>query len=181
MKPRGPLMIEHRLIEKMLRYMQREVQHIQKAGSADPLFIDTAVDFIRMYADRTHHGKEEDILFKELERKKLAGADKKLMVELVEEHRLARIVVKELVAANRAYVGGDKKSLGVIEEKVKWLVLFYPQHIRKEDRVFFPGTEKYFTPEELDKLLADFWEFDRRMIHEKYGRIVDELKERYGE
>ena len=32
----------------------------------DPVFIDTAVDFIRTYADRCHHGKEEDLLFKAL-------------------------------------------------------------------------------------------------------------------
>ncbi|MBN2297153.1 MAG: cation-binding protein, partial [Deltaproteobacteria bacterium] len=61
MKPIGPLMWEHRLIEKMLSLFEKEIQRINDTGEVNPVFIDTAVDFIRTYADRTHHGKEEDI------------------------------------------------------------------------------------------------------------------------
>jgi len=46
------------------------------------------------------------------------------------------------------------------------------QHIKKEDAVFFPNTEKYFTADELDRMLEEFWEFDRKMIHEKYRKLV---------
>jgi len=31
-----------------------------------PVFIDTVVDFVKIYADRTHHGKEENILSMDL-------------------------------------------------------------------------------------------------------------------
>lgn len=62
MKPRGLLMIEHRLIEKMLKAVEKEIGKIRGSMNINPIFIDTAVDFIRTYADRTHHGKEEDIL-----------------------------------------------------------------------------------------------------------------------
>ena len=56
MKPRGPLMKEHRLIEKMLALANQRVATMS-AESYDPVFIDTVVDFIKTYADRTHHGK----------------------------------------------------------------------------------------------------------------------------
>ena len=58
MKPIGPLMWEHRLIEKMLRLFEGEIKRISELNRLDTVFIDTAVDFIRTYADRTHHGKE---------------------------------------------------------------------------------------------------------------------------
>ena len=90
MKPRGPLMIEHRLIEKMFNVVDRECGAITGAGKVDPVFIDTTVDFIRTYADRTHHGKEEDILFRDLAKMPLSEKDKRGMEELVEEHRYAR-------------------------------------------------------------------------------------------
>lgn len=61
-----PIMIEHRLIERMISVVKRTLTKITSAEEVDPVFIDTAVDFIRIYADRTHHGKEEDILFREL-------------------------------------------------------------------------------------------------------------------
>jgi len=41
--------------------------------------------FIRFYADRTHHDKE-DILFRELDKRSLSDNDRRNMNELVEEH-----------------------------------------------------------------------------------------------
>ena len=69
MQARGPLMIEHRLIERMLKLVNKVLIKIEKQETVDPVFVDTVVDFIRTYADRTHHGKEEDILFRELKKK----------------------------------------------------------------------------------------------------------------
>jgi hemerythrin-like domain-containing protein len=101
--PIGPLMTEHRLIERMIALMGKEMERIATQKTADPKFIETAVDFIRVYADRLHHGKEEHILFRELEAKKLEDQHKKTMKELIEEHRWGRNKVKELVDANEWY------------------------------------------------------------------------------
>jgi hemerythrin-like domain-containing protein len=180
MKPRGPLMIEHRLIEKMLNITSTELEMIKKDQVVDPVFIDTIVDFIRTYADRTHHGKEEDILFKALENKNLNEADQKGLQELVDEHVSARQTVKELVDATESYKNGNEKSIDTIIEKLSFLINFYPAHIEKEDKTFFPDTEKYFSPEELDNMLDDFWEFDKNMIHEKYNKLYDTLLKKYG-
>jgi hemerythrin-like domain-containing protein len=180
MKPRGPLMIEHRLIEKMLNITSKELEMIKKDQVVDPVFIDTIVDFIRTYADRTHHGKEEDILFKALENKNLNEADQKGLQELVDEHVSARQTVKELVDATESYKNGNEKSIDTIIEKLSFLINFYPAHIEKEDKTFFPDTEKYFSPEELDNMLDDFWEFDKNMIHEKYNKLYDTLLKKYG-
>jgi hemerythrin-like domain-containing protein len=177
MKPRGLLMIEHRLIEKMLGLAERESERA-RSGRVDTVFIDTVVDFIRTYADRTHHGKEEDILFKALAGKPLSDADAGRMRELVEEHTIARAATGELVRANADYLAGNEGSRAVILDRLRFLVEFYPKHIAKEDKVFFPDTEKYFTPAELDALLAEFNEFDRRMIHEKYEKVYEALAKR---
>lgn len=55
MKPQGPLMIEHRLIEKMHKVIQNQISVIEKQNCVDPVFIDTVVDFVKIHADRTHH------------------------------------------------------------------------------------------------------------------------------
>jgi hemerythrin-like domain-containing protein len=177
MKPRGPLMIEHRLIEKMLGVIAAEARRIEAGGTVDPLFIDAAVDFIRFYADRTHHGKEEDILFHELEGKKLSPEHAAAMAELVEEHRMARERVKLIVAAKDRFQNGEPGAVGEIVSLMQWLADFYPRHIRKEDASFFPATEKYFTAAELDTMLASFQDFDGKMIHEKYARLVETMRE----
>lgn len=71
MMPIAPLMIEHRVIEKMIALIDAAVPIVERAGTIDGILIDTLADFIRTYADRCHHGKEEEILFRALERKKL--------------------------------------------------------------------------------------------------------------
>ena len=70
MLPIAPLMIEHRLIERMIRLLDQENTRIRENIGVLPefafvnaKFIDAAVDFIKTYADQVHHGKEEDILF----------------------------------------------------------------------------------------------------------------------
>ncbi len=59
---------------------------------------------------------------------------------------------------------------------MKELAHFYPVHIEKEDKHFFFPCQEYFTKEELDKMLAEFYEFDRKMIHEKYEKIVSRME-----
>ena len=173
MQARGPLMIEHRLIERMLAVIESAVKEIKSTNRVDPVFVDTAVDFIRTYADKTHHGKEEDILFRELKNRPLSPADKMLMDELIKEHIFGRLTTKALVQANDRYRNGDTAALEDIVIKLQTLIEFYPKHIEKEDKVFFPASRNYFTEEEDQAMLKEFWEFDRKMIHEKYTALVE--------
>ncbi len=176
MKPIGLLMREHRLIEHMIALMSLQLSEINKTGKADPEFILVAVDFIRTYADRTHHGKEEDILFKELATKQLASEHKKIMGELVEEHALARRLTVNLVSARDNYMQGSKQALKEIVHSMQELTKLYPGHIEKEDKRFFYPCMEYFSKQEQDNMLRAFYEFDQKMIHEKYQKVVEELE-----
>jgi len=178
MQARGPLMIEHRLIERMLLVIKDVLGKIESKHRVDPVFVDTAVDFIRVYADRTHHGKEEDILFRELNNKPLTAKDRQIMKELIEEHVFGRQTTKSLIDANTRYRNGDDAALADIAAKLQTLIEFYPKHIEKEDKVFFPSSRSYFTDKEDQAMLAEFWEFDRKMIHEKYKSVVEGFESR---
>jgi hemerythrin-like domain-containing protein len=172
MIPIAPLMIEHRLIERMIDVMKEQFAFIEKEKTVDPELIEAAVDFIRTYADRCHHGKEEDILFRDLGGKKLTDEHKRTMEELVEEHRWGRKVTARLVEANTSYVQGNKEALSPIMDCIRSLVEFYPRHIEKEDKHFFIPCMDYFTEAEKEAMLKEEWEFDRSLIHEKYRNIV---------
>ena len=176
MQARGQLMIEHRLIERMIALIKDALAKIRSGGKVDPLFVDTAVDFVRTYADRTHHGKEEDILFRDLAERALSADDRRIMDELIEEHLFGRQTTRALVEANTLYRNGDESALADIAIALHTLVDFYPRHIVKEDKVFFPAAKSYFTEEEDQMMLAEFREFDRKMIHEKYESVVERLQ-----
>lgn len=174
MKPIGPLMWEHRLIEKMLAAFQKQIDKIEKTKKVNPLVIDVAVDFIRTYADRTHHGKEEEILFRDLAKKEMTPELEKIMKELLDEHVWGRKTTAGLVAAKEAYLSGDESKLSEIVALARQLASFYPRHIEKEDKHFFYPAQEYFTTIEQEKMLMEFREFDRKMIHEKYNQVFEE-------
>jgi hemerythrin-like domain-containing protein len=174
--PIGPLMTEHRLIERMIALMEKEVERIRAEKKANFEFIEIAVDFIRTYADRLHHGKEEDILFRDLKTKKLEEHHRKTMEELIEEHRWGRKKVKELVDANKKYKEGDENTIEAITRCLQDLVNFYPQHIEKEDKHFFIPVMNYFNQSEQESMLEEEAEFDRNIIHEIYKEKVNEIK-----
>jgi hemerythrin-like domain-containing protein len=172
-------MKEHRLIEKMLGVIDKELRSIKEFKKVNPLSVDEMVDFIRVYADRTHHGKEEDILFEELKNRNLDEANQSLMNELVEEHEKARAATKAIIEANARYIDGDESSMTELVDNMSFLLELYPQHIEKEDDKFFPDTESYFSDEELDAMLEEFWDFDKEMIHEKYTKVYESLSKEY--
>jgi hemerythrin-like domain-containing protein len=178
MKPPGPLMIEHRLIERMIKLLASELERMTAKTTANPHFIQSAVDFFRTYADRTHHGKEEDILFRELKQKPLSHDNQTMMNRLIQEHIWAREAVGKLSSANDRYIHGDAEALRDIVYELQKLVKFYPQHIEKEDKHFFLPVMDYFSEEEQQAMLAEFWEFDRKMIHEKYKKVVEQAEKK---
>jgi hemerythrin-like domain-containing protein len=172
-------MREHRLIERMVDLMAGELHRIHDTGrEVDSLFIYTAVDFFRTYADRTHHGKEEDILFRELANKSLAPEHRKIMGELIDEHALARRTVSGLHEATAAYNSGNVNAIRDVIKNLELLVSLYPRHIEKEDKHFFYPILDYFSKQEQDNMLKSFREFDQGMIHEKYLKVVEELGSR---
>ncbi len=172
MLPIGPLMIEHRLIEKMIAVIRKETDRFPRKGDIDPAFIDSAIDFMRTYADRCHHGKEEDILFRELNRRTLPPELKLIMEELVEEHRQGRQTVADLIEAKQRYTRGDKEAVRTILDRLRYMTDLYPKHIEKEDRHFFIPCMSLFTEEEKEAMLGEEYAFDRELIHQIYRERI---------
>src|SRR5208337_27743 len=184
MMPIGPLMIEHRLIERLIALMVKELARLKdniavapEFAFVDPVFIDTAVDFIRTYADRCHHGKEEGILFAALAAKDLTPEHRQTMEELIEDHRWGRRTTASLVQAKNDYLLEKAGALDDLLLHLEELVVFYPRHIVKEDQHFFIPCMEYFSEDEKAELLEKMAEFDRKMIHEKYRGIVEGIEQ----
>lgn len=173
--PVAPLMIEHRLIERVVKVMGAEA-HRAESEDPDPKRIEAIVDFMRTYADRCHHGKEEDILFAELGARPMPPDLKAIMGELVEEHKVARRGVRALIEADRRLVAGEDGARRDIARILSELAALYPKHIEKEDKRFFVPCMDLFTEEERKAMLERFREFDGRMIHEKYRAGVEALE-----
>ena len=178
MKPIGLLMREHRLIERLIKLIEKELNNIKKTKKVNSDFIQTSIDFFRTYIDRTHHGKEEDILFRNLKKKKITIDLKNIMNKLEQDHQYARKIVTNLSNQNNNYIQGKTSLINEITNNLEKLVTLYPVHIETEDKEFFYPCMDYFTVEEQQKMLQEFYDFDKKIIHEKYLQIVEKQENR---
>jgi hemerythrin-like domain-containing protein len=176
MQARAPLMIEHRLIERMIAIVTKALPRIRPEEKADPVFLGTVIDFFHSYVDLVHHGKEEAIMFRELDQKGMTEPDRTVMTELIEEHALARKITAETVESIARYRDGDTAALQKIAEGFSTFADFYPKHIEKEDNVFFPASRAYLSEQEERAMLEGFWEYDRKMLQEIYRNRIEELE-----
>jgi hemerythrin-like domain-containing protein len=154
---------EHKIILRMICFLKEKKENLNR------YLIEKIVDFFQMYVDRCHHGKEENIFFKKLEKKKLKIQDRRILNELLEEHKKARKLVKNLSLEK------DKKEIVTMIDEI---ILLYTKHIKKENDHFFMPALFYLNDEEKIQILREFEEFDREMIHKKYTQVIEELYEK---
>src|SRR4030043_2035889 len=176
MLPIGPLMIEHRLIERMTRIVKELLAIIQAEKKEDPAQVERVIHFFKAYADACHHGKEENILFRELGRKNISPEHRRMMEELVEDHKLGRKITMSLTEANQRYQKGEAAALSAVAEGLRSLIEFYPNHIRKEDRNFFIPVMGYFSNEEKEAMIREGYESDSRLLHQEHADLVKRLE-----
>ena len=104
-----------------------------------------------------------------------------MMKELINEHVYARTATANLEKAKNMYVNGNAEALNDVWKFLSDLAEFYPKHIsaryiEKENKKFFIPSMEYFTPCEQETMLQEFWDFDRKLIHQKYAKTAAEME-----
>ena len=167
---------DHRVIEKVLAVVERFAEAPDKASLTD---WEKALDFIRGFADKCHHLKEEKILFPALEKHGIAREGGPIGMMLV-EHEEARAYVREMVEA-LAHEGGDSEvRRTILGQNARAYLRLLREHIRKEDEVLFQMADEALSPEEQKELVQEFEKHETEEIgagvHEKYLKIAEELE-----
>lgn len=174
MLPIGPLMKEHRKIERMVALITEEAERLadDESEEPDPEFIEAALLFMREYADQCHHGKEEDILFVALEEYDISDEHQQIVERLLGDHEQGRELSADLEAATEKYVAGDESAREEIVEMLQGLAELYPDHIATEDDNFFIPVMDYFTDEEKEEMMDRMWDFDHELLTEIYESCI---------
>jgi len=164
---------EHQNILKVIDALSDECNNL---GSGKPInngFMTKAIDFIRNYADKFHHAKEEDILFKEFCKVAEQGEVHCNPVEqMLVEHDMGRDFVKEMEQGVKE--GNKDKIMGGIREYTSLL----RDHIFKEDNILYPMADESFDKKTEEAMLKRFEkvEKDRSDDKIKYLEFVNSLK-----
>lgn len=169
-------MVEHRWIERVIADLRRRLHGDPPQPTIDPSYVERLVEFLRIYADRCHHGKEENIFFRALDDKELDLPLRETLQQLTREHEWARATTKRLVEANASAAAGDQGALGDVGRLLGELASFYPEHIQKGDKGFFRPALGYLSRGEQEVMLHAFTSFDASLVHERYRRIAEGLE-----
>ncbi|MBM4169331.1 MAG: hemerythrin [Ignavibacteria bacterium] len=159
MKPTDILKQEHRNIERMLDVLERSVTRAQSGEEVQPQVFRDAIRFIQLYADRCHHGKEEDLLFSAMEQRGFPREAGPIAVMLF-EHDQGRAHIRSMGEAVERYAQGDRGAIGDIHNHALGFVGLLRQHIQKEDHVLFPMAEHHLDRSDLERLEKEFAEVE---------------------
>lgn len=175
---------EHKYIKRMLVIVRKACYGILKGEPINYGHFEEMVDFIRNYADQHHHGKEEKLLFKEMQTHLGKIGENLITHGMLVEHDLGRLYIGDLVEALKRVQEGDEESkLDVIANAVGYTHLL-TRHIAKEDEVVYTFGGKQLPPEvltEVNEKTDEFEEMARvKGTQEKYIAIVNKLEKEYG-
>jgi hemerythrin-like domain-containing protein len=101
-QPTKELKEEHNGIKVMLLVLENISGRLETGKSVDAGHLDMIADFVQIYVDKCHHGKEELMLFPALEQ---AGVAKEsgIIGELLAEHTSGRCHVQQFIKDNNSY------------------------------------------------------------------------------
>lgn len=177
MTPTETLKHEHKIILMVLDAIEREVISIRDTGKVNQDRLEKIVDFVRNFADRCHHAKEESQLFVKMQERGLPKEGGP--IALVREHEEGRRLIKAVADAIPQAAQGDRMSKMTISENLLGYVNLLRAHIQKEDNILYPMADRFLTPADQKSLAEAFERIEAHEIgegvHEKYHQLAHEL------
>ncbi len=114
--------------------------------------ISAAVDFIKNFADRYHHAKEEDLLFKYFDE------GEPILLAMHQEHEDGRAHVRAVLA------GLERDDAAAVREHLSAYAELLTEHIRKEDEILYPWMDQHLSDGQIGRLFSEF-----RKVDTKFG------------
>jgi len=172
------LVHEHRLILRMLAILEWKAELTARGADDDYRFYLMAVDFIRNYADRFHHAKEEDVLFEALVNNGMPRANSPVAAMLL-DHDQGRAFVKALdAAATEALAGQPGHDREIAANALGYLNLLR-DHISREDGILYPLAERVIPEGVRDAIIAGYRQAEERTtagFEERYRQLIEQYE-----
>jgi len=168
--PMKKLVDEHVLIKRWIALIPQLLERLDVDFPEDREILFKGIDFIRSYADKFHHAKEEDILFKYFDE----SSD--ILRTMLDDHTKGRSHVRALAEAVERR---DKQ--GIIEHLNAYRELL-TEHIKKEDEILYPWMDRNLSVPQVGALYSKFNEVDEiggNEITERSRSFVIETEEKF--
>lgn len=178
-KATGQLRAEHEGIKLMIQILEKAVSDMDKAKVED---LEKMVEFIKIFADKCHHAKEETLLFPALEEAGVPNEGGPIGVMLM-EHDMGRSFVAAMSEALEKMKAGDKGAGNDFKENAQGYGNLLASHIEKENNILFHMAEMSFSKEKDEELFEGFEKIETEKIgegkHDEFHALLDRLAEEY--
>lgn len=144
---------------------------------------DKVIDFVRNYADKHHHNKEEAILFKKMGDELGENVSKGPIAGMLVEHDFGRLFMSNLEAAVDRVKKGDRDSrVDVIANAIGYADLL-DRHIQKEDDVIYKFARRSLKEEAMKNVEQLCEEVENKAVsdklQQKYIDLIEEFEQKY--
>jgi hemerythrin-like domain-containing protein len=182
MKATGNLKDEHEGIKLMLRIMEKIICDVGKGNSLNTEHFEHILEFLTEFADKCHHGKEEEILFPLLEAKGLSKENGPLG-RMLQEHELVRELIHNMKNSCDEYKNGNDGAVSGIISNSKAYIQLLHNHIEKENNVLFMMADRVLDETVQNEVFEAFEKYETDVIgtgrHEEFHRLLRELRDIY--
>jgi hemerythrin-like domain-containing protein len=179
MKATEELKNEHRGVELMLRILTAVSERLGRGEALHIQHMEGIMEFLTIFVDKCHHGKEEEFLFPALEAAGVSREGGPIGV-MLSEHEQGRQLVAQLKGFVASCQSGDQRAVAGIQRIVKDYVDLLNQHITKEETVLFPMADARLDAKQDAVLFEDFEQLERERIgagkHEAFHALLDQLQ-----
>jgi hemerythrin-like domain-containing protein len=155
---------EHEAILRMLDVLDEGAFRLDQGKPMRPEAVEGLVEFFTLFADRCHHGKEEEILFPTLEAKGLPRLGGPVGV-MLQEHEAGRTLLAAMQESARQYRENGPEAGRRLARAAHEYDALLRDHIFKENSVLFTMAEGLLSEAEQEALAKRF----ERMEEEKMG------------
>lgn len=167
--PMKKLVEEHVLIKRWIALIPAILKNLDVESEEDRRIIREGIDFIRSYADKFHHAKEEDILFKYFDE------NLDILKVMQEDHKTARNHVKTILEALEQR---DKETIVRHLSAYRGLLT---EHIKREDEIMLPWMDNQLSLSQIGDLFSKFNGAEEQMGFkpQKYEEFINRLEEKF--
>jgi hemerythrin-like domain-containing protein len=140
--------------------------------------IEDIIGFLKVFADKCHHGKEEDFLFPALEKVGIKNEDGPIGVMLA-QHKQGRELIKQMQES----IVNKIINRNVFVDAASSYVNLLRNHIEKEDTLLFPLSDTKLSASKQKELLKNFENLEKNVIgegkHEEFYSLLVKFKRKY--
>lgn len=171
------LVEEHRLILRMIALLEKNAPVTAEGKYLNWQFYVDGLDFIRQYADRFHHAKEEDVLFNALVDNGMPKEHSPVAAMLM-EHDQGRSFVRAMEAAVQEAQAGRTDAYQTIADNALGYAALLRDHISKEDDILYPLAERVI-PETMRSGILQGYQAAEAQVSPEFGTRYDAIVTKY--